>query len=145
MNMARVFESIDVNVPVREAYDRWTHFESFPQFFEFVESVTRVDDTHSHWKVKIAGAEREFDAESEMSPNAHVAWTSVGGDEKHAGLVTFDELSETTTRITVQLDWVAERLLEKAGAIFGVDDHVVKKDLRRFRDMAEGRPGAVTD
>jgi uncharacterized membrane protein len=139
MNMARVIESVDVNVPVREAYERWTHFESFPQFLEFVESITRIDDTHTHWKVRIGGDEREFDAETDLLPNEHVAWNSINGEEKHAGVVTFEELTDASARVTVQFDWAAEGILEKAGAVLGVDDRMVKKDLRKFKDMVEGR------
>ena len=35
--MARTQESIDVNVPVRTAYNQWTQFEEFPRFMEGVE------------------------------------------------------------------------------------------------------------
>ena len=31
--------SIDVDVPVRVAYDQWTQFESFPEFLSGVDSV----------------------------------------------------------------------------------------------------------
>ena len=30
-------QSVDVNVPVRTAYNQWTQFEEFPQFMEAVE------------------------------------------------------------------------------------------------------------
>lgn len=143
--MARVTEKIDLNVPVEQAYARWTRLESFPEFLDFVESVTKIDEARSHWKVRIRGAVREFDAVMEQRPNESISWTSVGGDETHAGVVSFDALSDAACRVTVQLDWVAEGLVEKAGAIFGVDDHVVKKDLRKFRDMMEGRASDVTD
>jgi uncharacterized membrane protein len=32
--MSTITESIDVNVPIRVAYDQWPQFESFPQFME---------------------------------------------------------------------------------------------------------------
>ena len=38
--MSKIEKSIDVNVPVREAYNQWTQFESFPQFMDGVKSVT---------------------------------------------------------------------------------------------------------
>lgn len=120
--MTQVIETIDVDVPVRTAYDQWTQFESFPHFLDFVESITQLDDTHTHWKVKIGGAEREFDAEI---------------TEQHAGVVTFHRLSDTTSRVTVQLDWAAEGFLEKVGAVFGVDDHVIKKDLKQYKAFVE--------
>jgi uncharacterized membrane protein len=119
-------------------YNQWTQFESFPQFLDFVESVHQIDDTHTHWKVKIAGVEREFDAEiTEQHPDERVAWNSVGGQENHAGVVTFHKLSDSTSRVTVQLDWEAEGFLEKVGAVFGVDDHAIKKDLANFKKFIE--------
>ena len=37
-----VLESIDVDVPVRTAYNQWTQFESFPQFMEGVERIDQL-------------------------------------------------------------------------------------------------------
>ena len=50
-----VLESIDVDVPVRTAYNQWTQFESFPQFMEGVERIDQLSPTKTHWVTKIAG------------------------------------------------------------------------------------------
>ncbi len=140
--MTQVIESVDVDVPVTTAYNQWTQFESFPEFLSFVEKIDQIDDTHTHWKVKIAGAEREFDATiTEQHPDERVAWNSTGGDENHAGVVTFHKLSDTTSRVTVQLDWEATGFLEKVGAVFGVDDAAIKSDLKNFKKFIEGQGG----
>ena len=60
--MSTIEESIEIDVPVRTAYDQWTQFEEFPTFMEGVESVTQTDDTHLHWVAEIAGVKREWDA-----------------------------------------------------------------------------------
>ncbi|MCY7403274.1 MAG: SRPBCC family protein [Cryobacterium sp.] len=136
--MAQVIEKIDVDVPVNVAYNQWTQFESFPKFLDFVESIQQTDDTHTHWKVRIGGVDREFDAViTEQHPDERVAWNSIGGDENHAGVVTFHKLSDSTSRVTVQLDWEAAGFLEKVGAVFGIDDHVIKKDLTNFKSFIE--------
>ena len=44
--MPTIEETVEVNVPVRAAYDQWTQFEEFPRFMEGVREVRRVDDTH---------------------------------------------------------------------------------------------------
>ena len=138
--MAQVIETIDVNVPVRVAYNQWTQFESFPHFLSFVESVTQQSDDTTHWKVKIGGAEREFTAKiTEQHPDERVAWNSVDGKDEHAGVVTFHKLSDTETRVTVQLDWTPEGFVESVGAAIGIDDHAVKKDLTRFKEFIESR------
>ena len=136
--MASVQESVDVDVPIRVAYDQWTQFETFPQFMGGVERITQLDDTHTHWVTKIGGVEREFDAEiTEQHPEERVAWTSTSGETKHAGVVTFHKLDGGTTRVTIQMDWDPEGLVEKAGAALGVDDRRVKGDAKRFKEFIE--------
>ena len=38
-------ESIEVEVPLRTAYNQWTQFEEFPRFMEGVEEIRQLDDT----------------------------------------------------------------------------------------------------
>ncbi len=137
--MPSVTKSIDVSVPVSTAYNQWTQFASFPQFMGGVESVSQTDATHSHWVTKIGGVSREFDTEvTEQHPDERVAWKSTDGTS-HAGVVTFHRLGEGQTKVTVQLDWQADGLVEKAGAVIGVDDHQVKADLDKFKTYIEGQ------
>ena len=138
--MSKVQESVDVEVPVRTVYDQWTQFESFPQFMGGVESVTQLDDKRSHWVTKVGGVKREFDTEiTEQHPDERIAWKSIGGDTRQAGVVTFHRLSDTTTRVMIQIDWEPEGVAEKAGAVAGIDDRQVKADAKRFKEFIESR------
>jgi uncharacterized membrane protein len=142
--VSTVTESVDVNVPVRTAYNQWTQFEEFPRFMDGVREIRQLDDTRMHWKTEIAGVKREFDAEiTEQVPDERVAWKSVDG-EKQAGVVTFHRLDDTHTRVTVQMDYDPQGAIETAGAKLGVVDHRVKGDLNRFREFIEGRRGVET-
>lgn len=142
--MSTVTESVDVNVPVRNAYNQWTQFEEFPHFMDGVQEVRQLDETHTHWKTKIGGVEREFDAEiTEQLPDERVAWKATNG-EKQAGVVTFHRLDEDTTRVTVQMDFDPQDMVAKAGAALGVVDRKVKGDLKRFKDFIERRGGTET-
>jgi uncharacterized membrane protein len=137
--MSTVEEHIDVEVPIRTAYNQWTQFESFPRFMEGVEEVRQIDETHLHWRVKAAGQQREFDAViTEQHPDERVAWESTQGPSQ-AGVVTFHRLSDDKTRVTTQIEWQPAGLAEKAGAFFGADDRRVKGDLRRFKSFIEER------
>jgi uncharacterized membrane protein len=141
--MSQIIETIDVDVPVSTAYNQWTQFETFPEFLEHVDSITQTDDTHTHWKVSVGGQEREFDAEiTEQHPDERVAWNSKGGEVDHAGVVTFHKLSDTETRVTVQLDWEPEGLLEKVGSAVGVGTHLVKDGLKDFKEYIESKGSA---
>ena len=73
---AKVEKSIDVNVPVHTAYNQWTQFETFPEFMEGVVEVKQLSDTQLHWKAKVAGKEKEWDATiTEQQPDERIAWT----------------------------------------------------------------------
>ncbi len=138
--MSRVEESIDVDVPVSTAYNQWTQFESFPEFMEGVETISQVSDTINRWVTTIGGERREFNTEiTEQHPDERIAWRTMGGDVHHAGVVTFHRLSDTTTRVMIQLEWEPDGAKEKAGATLGLDSRQVKADAQRFKEFIERR------
>jgi uncharacterized membrane protein len=138
--VSQVTESIDVDVPVRTAYNQWTQFESFPEFMNGVESITQLDDTRNHWVTKVGTVTREFDTEiSEQNPDERIAWHSVSGDVKHAGVVTFHRLSDNSSRVMIQIDWEPEGFVEKVGALVNADGHQVKADAKRFKSFVESQ------
>ncbi|HEY0640276.1 MAG TPA: SRPBCC family protein [Pseudonocardiaceae bacterium] len=141
--MTMVDKSVDVQVPVRTAYNQWTQFESFPNFMEGVDQVTQLTPTRTHWVTSIGGVRREFDAEiTEQHPDERVAWRTVDGPE-HAGVVTFHRLNDTTTRVSLQMDYSPGTVVEKAGAALGAVSHRVKGDLDRFKEFIENRGQAT--
>jgi uncharacterized membrane protein len=138
--MSQIQQSVDVEVPVSVAYNQWTQFESFPHFMSGVKSITQVDDTRNHWVTDIAGVEREFDTEiTEQHPDERIAWRSVGGDVKQAGVVTFHRLGDTTTRVMIQIDWQPSGVVEKVGSAINIDERQVKRDAERFKEFVESR------
>lgn len=137
--MSTIEHSIDVEVPVRTAYNQWTQFEEFPRFMEGVEEVRQLDDTHLRWRTKIAGREKEFEAEiTEQRPDERIAWTSTEGADQ-AGVVTFHRVDDGRTRIMLQLDAEPDGPVEQLGDAIGVLKHRVKGDLERFKELVERR------
>jgi len=137
--LATTQESIDVNVPVRTAYNQWTQFESFPQFMEGVEEVRQLDDKHLHWKARVGGKLQEWDAEiDEQIPDQKVAWHSTSGD-KNAGVVTFNYVEPSKTRVLLAIDYEPQGAVESAGAALGFLSRQVKGDLERFKTFIESR------
>jgi uncharacterized membrane protein len=137
--MSTVEESIEINVPVRTAYDQWTQFETFPQFMEGVTEVQQLDDTHLHWVADIGGVHREWDAEiTEQHPDERVAWRAREGAD-NAGVVTFHKLSDTKTKVMLQLEFDPEGFTEVAGDKLGFVKRRAVGDLERFKDFIEGR------
>ena len=137
--MATIEKSIDVEVPVRTAYNQWTQFEDFPRFMEGVTSVQQLDDRRLVWHASIAGREKEWTAEiAEQIPDDRIAWRSTSG-ARNAGVVTFHRLSDVRTRIMLQLDYDPEGAVENVGDAVGMVSSRVTGDLERFRDFIESR------
>ncbi|KAA9158430.1 SRPBCC family protein [Amycolatopsis acidicola] len=135
--MSTITETVDVNVPVRTAYNQWTQFESFPRFMEGVAEIRQLDDTHLHWVTRIGNVQREFDATiTEQHPDERVAWRSDSGPN-HAGVITFHRLGEGSTRVTAQMDIDPDGFAENAADKLGVLDRRVNGDLRRFKEFIE--------
>lgn len=137
--MSAIEKSIEVNVPVRTAYNQWTQFEDFPKFMEGVQHVEQLDDRRLHWRADIGGKMKEWDAEiTEQIPDTRIAWHSVGG-VKNAGVVTFHRLSDDRTKIMVQMEYGPETFTEKVGDFLGAATRRVQADLGRFKEFIEER------
>ena len=137
--MSKIEKSIDVQVPVRTAYDQWTQFEEFPSFMEGVESVHQIDDRRLHWRAEILGKVVEWDAEiAEQLPDTRIAWRSTSG-APNAGVVSFFRLSDDRCRVALQIDYEPEGFVETVGDWLGVLSSRVEGDLERFKKFIEER------
>ena len=137
--MSVIEKSIELNVPVRTAYNQWTQFEEFPKFMEGVTEVKQIDDKRLQWKASIAGKEEEWNAEiTEQVPDQRIAWTSRGG-AMNAGVATFHRLSDATSKIMLQLQYDPKGFVEKTGDAMGLVGRRVEGDLERFKTYIEAR------
>ncbi|HEX5431483.1 MAG TPA: SRPBCC family protein [Bryobacteraceae bacterium] len=137
--MSVIEKSIEINVPVKTAYNQWTQFEEFPRFMEGVEQVRQIDDKHLHFKASIGGKQKEWDAViTEQIPDQRIAWMS-RGDSKNGGVVIFSKVSENKSKLNLRLEYEPEGAVEKTGDTVGVVSGRVEGDLRRFKDFIESR------
>ena len=134
-----VEKSVEVEVPVRTAYNQWTQFEQFPQFMGGVKEVVQVDDTTLHWVAEIAGVRREWDAEIlEQVPDQKVAWAAISG-ATNAGAVHFTAAGPDRTLLTLHLEYEPEGLVESAGDALGIIERQAESDVQRFKALIESR------
>jgi uncharacterized membrane protein len=134
-----VEESIEVNVPLSTAYNQWTQFEDFPKFMDSVHEIRQLDDKHLHWRADVAGKEKEWDAEiTEQIPDKRIAWRSVSG-VPNAGAVTFHKISDSVTRIMLQMEYEPEGMAEKLGDAVGAVRMEARGNLQKFKEMIESR------
>jgi uncharacterized membrane protein len=139
--MSNIEKSIEVEVPVRTAYNQWTQFEEFPRFMEGIQQVTQLDDKRLRWRANVGGQEKEWEAEiTEQRPDERIAWRSRDG-APNAGVVTFHRIADARTRVMLQLEYEPEGVVENVGDAIGVVSRRVAGDLERFKEFVEGRGG----
>lgn len=145
--MARFQESIEVQAPIAACYEQWLRFEEFPQFMEYVKSVTRHGDSGFHWVVSgPLGKDLEWDAEIDGNdPNKLISWHSVSEpDVGIQGAVLFEVIDPNTTRIvsTMQYEPPGGPIGTLVAQIFSNPSNMVKSDLNNFRKLMENRAEA---
>lgn len=144
--MSTIEKSIEVNVPEYTAYAQWTRFGDFPQFMEGVKEVKR-DGKRLHWKAEIAGQDKEWDAETtEETADQRIAWRSREGTIT-GWVVTFHQLSNTRSKVMLQLEYAPEGVVEQTGDALEVVSSRAQGDLERFKEFIEKRwspPGRET-
>jgi uncharacterized membrane protein len=139
--MPKIQDSIEVHVPVRQAYNQWTQFEEFPKFMEGIQSVRQLDDTHVQWVAEIRGESRQWTTEiTEQQPDEKIAWKTIDGEVKNDGVVSFEQIAGDQTRVNVEMDVEGESTTENvAGDLLGVVKSQVRGDLERFKELIENR------
>ncbi len=101
--------------------------------------VRQLDDKRLHWIADIGGKREEWDAEiTEQHADERIAWNATSGAE-NAGVVTFHRVSDTSTRVTLQMDVDPEGMVENVGTALGFLERRVKGDLERFKEFIESR------
>jgi uncharacterized membrane protein len=139
MTKSQSTHSIVVEVPITKAYNQWTQFEEFPRFMGGVESVTQKGPDMVHWRVNVAGRTVEYDARIvEQEPDRRIVWRSVAG-KKTGGMVDFEAIGPNRTRVTLDLMYEPEGVLENVGDLLGFVSRRTQQDLQNFKDFIEGR------
>ncbi len=138
--MNDVHGSINVNVPVRLAYEQWIRFEEFPLFMSGVESVTRVDNVRLRFKTVVGGAPHEYDAWIiAREPDEQITWEIVG-HHLAGGTVLLEPMGPMETKVLLRLSW--EPGSRRAVALGACQ---VRQDLEHFKELVEGREAESRD
>jgi len=139
--MPKIEDTIEVQVPVQQAYNQWTQFEDFPKFMEGIQSVQQLDETHVQWVAEIRGESRQWTTEiTEQRTDEKIAWKTIEGEVKNDGVVTFEPMGDAQTRVNVQMDVEGDSTAENfAGDLLGVVKSQVRGDLERFKQLIENR------
>jgi uncharacterized membrane protein len=143
--MPKIEDSIEVQVPIEQAYNQWTQFEEFPKFMEGIQSVQQLDDTHVQWVAEIRGESRQWTSEiTEQQPDERIAWKTIDGEVTNDAVVTFEQVGDGLTRINLEMEVEGDSTVENvAGDLLGIVKGQVHGDLERFKQLIESRNEAT--
>lgn len=137
--MAKLEKTIEVNVPVRTAYNQMTQFEQYPRFMEGVNEVKQLDDTHLQWNARSDGQDQEWRAEiTEQVPDKAIAWRNVSG-KKNSGRVEFQPVGKDKTKIVITMEYEPEGAGAQGKDAAKQIEQRTEQDLARFKKLIESQ------
>jgi len=147
----RLEAGVIVNRSPEDCYRQWRNFQDLPRFMSYLQSVNENGDGRTHW---VAAGPGDITAEWDAAiiddvPGQRISWHSVEGSPIYnSGSVEFHEApGGRGTMVRVQMDFSSP-----AGGVttlaktFGKHpEQMVKKDLRRFKQVMETGEAITTE
>jgi HSP20 family molecular chaperone IbpA len=133
-------KSIEIDAPLRAAYDFWANFADYPRFMPHLQAVEQVDDTHWRWRGELGGKNLEWDAEvTENVPGESIGWQTRSKGNRSSTTVRFAPLADGRTAVTFTAHYpngVGKGLSAAELA------HQAEEHLARFTELLLGRAPA---
>lgn len=143
----QVTENVIIKGNPEEIFELWNDLEIFPSIIKEIKEVQKISDIHSHWVVKgPLGKDIEWTAEiTRFDEDRRIGWKTLEGDIKTSGQVTFMDLPNHQTEVTVTM-----MLVPPAGKVGEVFARVVEnprkllvEGLKDFKSFAEDMPERI--
>ena len=137
-----ITKSIIVRGQAEDIYRIWSDVENLPRFMKHLVSVRSLGDGLSHWVARgPLGITTEWDVETTtVEPNKRIGWMCRGqGDVLTTGQVTFNQLPEDQTELTVTMKLAPRsgRLVGGLLNLFASPASMLDDDLRAFKQHVE--------
>lgn len=145
--MSKATHSIEVTVPLDRAYAVWRDFENWPKFIPLLKDVQDTGDRTAIAKVSTPVGKVECHVEvTNEHPGQSFQWHTSTGDVDFLGKVTFESLSASSTRVTVDMEYHAPlgRIGEALARALHEDPCAeLPKELASFKHLVEGESAAA--
>ncbi|MFF6879702.1 MULTISPECIES: SRPBCC family protein [unclassified Streptomyces] len=137
-----VEETVEVDVPVRTAYNQWTQFKTFPRFSTAVRDVEQLRPTVTAWTIGYGPLRHRFAIEIvEQDPDSYLAWRGLEQKPSHQGEVEFMPTESGGTAITVRMllqPQGAAKILTRSSGAARLTARSVRGELMNFKQFIEG-------
>ena len=136
-------ETVTINRPAQELYDYWRDLPNLATFMENIESIEKIDETRSHWRVRAPMDQIvEWDAViTHDLPGTSLSWQSAeGADVVNSGKVSFVEAGArgTVVRAIIAYEPPAGVIGKIVAKMFQREPRIqARRDLHRFKQLME--------
>jgi uncharacterized membrane protein len=139
-----VGKTVTIGGPRERLYDEWRDFTRFPLFMENVESVEKLDDKRSRWRIKTPGG-TSVELVTKITDDKAgklIAWESEPESQiKTEGRVEFLDAGPergTMVRLVIRYDPPGGVVGKGLAKLFQREPHIqARRDLRRFKQLIE--------
>src|SRR5512138_2845168 len=103
----QITESVIIKGAAGEVFNMWSDLEMLPSIIKDVKEVSQIDELTSHWVVKgPLGKDYQWIAEiTRFDEERRIGWRTIEGDIKTSGQVTFLDLPNHETELTVTMQY----------------------------------------
>jgi len=138
----QITESVIIKGSAEQVFDMWSDLEILPSIIEDIKEVQQIDELTSHWVVKGPfGKSFEWIAEiTRFDEDRRIGWRTIEGDIKTSGQVTFKDLPNNETEMTVMMQYVppAGKIGDAASKVLENPRKKINEGLHDFKAFAEG-------
>jgi uncharacterized membrane protein len=140
----QITESVIIKGQSSQIFELWSDLEMLPSIIDDIKEVQQIDELTSHWVVKgPLGKDLKWTAEiTRFDEDRRIAWKTIEGDIKTSGQVTFKDLPQNETEMTVMLQYVppAGKLGDAVSKVLDNPREKISVGLRDFKAYAEDMP-----
>ncbi len=147
----KVEQSLRINRPAHELYDRWTQWEKLPEILPHIEQIEVLEEGRMRWTARgPLGTPLSWEAQIiNQRADRFVAWQSLtGGDVDTAGSVHFNPISSEATdmHVSMQYDPPGGKWTASLGEFLGIGlKKRLSEDLRQFKETMESKSAEPTN
>jgi uncharacterized membrane protein len=142
MSAVQITESVIIKGTADRIFDMWADLEILPSIIDDIKEVHQIDEMKSRWVVKgPLGKSFEWTAEiTRFDEDRRIGWRTLEGDIKTSGQVTFKDLPNSETEMTVMMQYVPPvgKLGEVVSKVIENPRTKISEGLREFKAFAEG-------
>ncbi len=143
----QITESVIIHGDANKIFEMWSNLDLLPKIIPEIKELKQINENKSHWVIKgPLGKDFEWTAEiTRFDADRRIAWRTLEGDIKTSGQVTFQDLPQNQTELTVMLQYVppAGKVGGVLAKIFADPREKITEGLRDFKAYVERMPDRI--